>query len=491
MQLSDFKDKRITVMGIGLHGGGVGVIKFLAAQGAKVLATDLQKKEELTVSLKALTGLDNIEYVLGEHHLKDFTGADMIIKNPGVPADSKYLAAAKENNVPIDSDIGIFFELCPAPIIGVTGTKGKSTTAALLAYVLSQRYPQVILAGNIRQSVLEKLPEITKDTLVVIELSSWQLADAQNHKKSPYVAVITNIKQDHLNHYGNFQNYIKDKKLIFKFQSEKDYVFLNYDDHLLKNVSHEITSRIYFYSTNGDALIHAELPAINQKARMGSYIKNKKIYYGAAQELIADVKDVKLIGRHNLSNVLAAISVADLYNVPPEIIKTALRNFKSLPGRLQFIDKINDVKYINDTTGTAPDAAIAAIETINEEFPGKDKKKHIILIAGGADKNLDFAELGKTISDHAKAVVLFEGTASLKLAKEIDSETELKQAKNMQKAVELAKGLAEPGDVVLLSPGCASFGLFQHEFDRGRQFNEAVMKLKKQEEVKINARKVP
>ena len=476
-------------MGVGLHGGGVGVIKFLAAQGAKVLATDLRSSEELKESLEALAGLANVEYVLGEHRLEDFTNADMIIKNPGVPEDSKYLAAAKAKNIPIESDIGIFLELCPAPIIGVTGTKGKSTTAALLAHILSAHYPQVILAGNIRQSVLEKLPEITKDTLVVIELSSWQLADAKNHKKSPYVAVITNIKQDHLNRYDNFQDYIKDKKLIFKFQNEKDYVFLNYDDQLLKDVSHEITSRIYFYSVDGDALIHAELPAINQKARMSAYIKNKKIYYGAAQELIASVKDIKLVGLHNLSNVLAAVSVADLYNVPPEIIKTALRNFKGLEGRLQFIDKINGIKYINDTTGTAPDAAIAAIETINENFSRKDKKKHIILIAGGADKNLDFVEFGKIISNHAKAVVLLEGTASLKIAKEIDSAIEIKQAEHMKKAVELAGGLAEPEDVVLLSPGCASFGLFQHEFERGKKFNEAVADVRKQKEIKISVKK--
>ncbi len=465
-------------MGIGLHGGGVGVIKFLATQGAKILATDLRQKEELLSSLEALAGLDNVEYVLGEHRLEDFTNADMVIKNPGVASDSKYLAATREKDIPIESDIGIFLELCPAPIIGVTGTKGKSTTAALLAHVLASHYPQVILAGNIRQSVLAKLPEITKDTIVVLELSSWQLADTKAHKKSPYVAIITNIKQDHLNRYASFQDYIDDKKLIFKFQKEKDYLFLNYDDEILRDFSKEATSRIYFYSIDGDRLLHAELPALNQKARMGAYIKSKKIYYGAAQELIANTKDIKLIGRHNLGNALAAVSVADLYNVPREKIKIALRSYKGLEGRLQFISKINEVKYFNDTTATAPDAAIAALETINEEFPRKDKQRHIILIAGGADKNLDFTELGKAISSHAKAVILFKGTATQKLIKEIDPEIKTEKADSMEKAVALADELAEPGDVVLLAPGCASFGLFQHEFDRGRQFNEAVASLK-------------
>lgn len=488
MDLTDFKNKKITVMGVGLHGGGVGVIKFLAGQGARILATDLRQKEELRESLEALAGLENIEYVLGEHRLEDFTSADMVIKNPGVPADSKYLAAARENNVPVESDIGIFLELCPAPIIGVSGTKGKSTTAALLAHVLTGHYPQVILAGNIRQSVLEKLPEITKDTIVVLELSSWQLADAQNHKKSPYVAILTNIMQDHLNRYASFQDYIEDKKLIFKFQKEKDYLFLNYDDLILRDLAKDVTSRIYFYSAQGSELLHAELPALNQKARLGAYVKGKNICYGAAQELIASVKDIKLIGRHNLNNILAAVSVADLYNVPPEKIKTALSSFRGLEGRLQFTDKINGVRYINDTTATAPDAAIAAIETIQQEYPRKDEKKHLVLIAGGADKNLNFQELGQTISDRAKAVILLTGSATQKLAKEIDSSVKTAEASSMTEAVGLAASLAEKGDTVLLAPGCASFGLFRHEFDRGRQFNEAVANIRKQKEVRISVK---
>ncbi|MDD2753644.1 MAG: UDP-N-acetylmuramoyl-L-alanine--D-glutamate ligase [Candidatus Portnoybacteria bacterium] len=481
MELKDFKDKKITVMGIGLHGGGVGVIKFLAEQGAKILATDLRKKEDLTGSLEALSGINNIEYVLGEHRLEDFTNTDLVIKNPGVPDDSKYLAAAREKEIPIESDIGIFLELCPAPIIAVTGTKGKSTTAALLAHILEQHYPQVILAGNIRRSVLEKLPEITKDTIVVLELSSWQLADAKNHKKSPYVAVVTNLMQDHLNRYASFQDYIEDKKLIFKFQKEKDYLFLNYGDEISRELSKQATSRIYFYSTDGDKLLHAELPFLNQKARTGAYIKKKTIYYGAAQELIAPAKDVKIIGKHNLANALAAVSVADLYNVPREKTKEALRTFRGLEGRLQFIDKIADVKYINDTTATAPDAAIAALETIAKEYPRKDKQKHIVLIAGGADKNLDFTKFGQEISNHAKAVILLEGTATQKLAKEIGPDIKINGVNSMAEAVTLASQLAQPQDVVLLAPGCASFGLFQHEFDRGKQFDEAVKKLAEHE----------
>jgi len=481
MELGDFKNKKVTVMGVGLHGGGIGVIKFLAAQGAKILATDLKRKEDLKSSLEILKDLP-IEYVLGKHRLEDFTNADMVIKNPGVPEDSKFLKAAKEKNVAIESDIGIFFELCPAPIIAVTGTKGKSTTASLLTHILSQHYPQVILAGNIRSSVLEKLPEITKDTLVVLELSSWQLADAKSHKKSPYVAIITNLLQDHLNRYDSFLDYVEDKKLIFKFQKEKDYLFLNYSDPLLRDTSKGVNSRIYFYSIDGDALLKEELPKFNQKARLGAYAIGKKIFYGATQSEICDVEDIKLIGRHNLSNALAAISVADLYNIPAEKIKTALRSFKGIEGRLQLVGEKEGIKYINDTTATAPDAAIAAINSIDDFYSTKKEaeaeNKKIILIAGGADKKLDFDEFAKVIVEKCKTIILLKGTATEKIEKAINERLPVKIVNSMEKAVSLATKEAIKGDIVLLSPGCASFGLFEHEFDRGDQFNKAVASLK-------------
>ena len=478
-------------MGIGLHGGGVGVIKFLVEQGAKVLATDLRSKTELADSLKQLKDLSaspnqgkHIEYVLGRHRLEDFTDTELVIKNPGVPDNSEFLAAARAKGIPIESDIGIFLELCPAPIIGVSGTKGKSTTATLIANIFSQHFPQVILAGNIRQSALTKLSEITKDTIVVLELSSWQLADAKEHKKSPYVAIITNILEDHLNRYNTFQDYVEDKKLIHKFQKDKDYLFLNFADQLSRELSKEVKSRIYFYSTDGSTLLKEELPKINQKARLGAYAKSQKIYYGAAQEEICDVKDVKLIGQHNLANVLAAVSVADLYNVPREKIKKALREFKGLAGRLQLIAEKDGVKFINDTTATAPDAAIAAIHAVSAHyFPdrvkkGQTKEKHLVLIAGGADKDLDFTKLGETIADHIKAVVLLEGTATPKLTQAITKPEIIKgTTDNMIKAVKLARSSASDGDIILLSPGCASFGLFKHEFDRGQKFNEAINSL--------------
>jgi len=296
--------------------------------------------------------------------------------------------------------------------------------------------------------------------------------------------VMTNILEDHLNRYSSFESYVEDKTLIFKFQKDKDYLFLNYTDPRLKEMAKEATSRIYFYSTDGEALLKEELPSLNQKARLGDYVKGNKIYYGAAQDEICYVKDVKLVGRHNLANVLAAVSVADLYNIPREKIKEAIKEFAGIEGRLQLIRAVNGVKYVNDTTATTPAAAIAAIEGVWEHYfenkkmtRGAEDNRHIILIAGGSDKNLDFKELGHQIAQKVKRVILLEGQGTIKLEEAIAGRVPVKTVANMQQAVDAASKIAQNGDVVLLSPGCASFGLFEHEFDRGNKFNEAVAKI--------------
>lgn len=485
MTIEDFKDKRITVMGVGLHGGGVGVIKFLAQHGAKVLATDLRTKDELKESLELLKDLP-VDFVLGKHRLEDFTKVDMVIKNPGVPENSKFLVAAKKHKVPVESDIGIFFELCPAPIIGVTGTKGKSTTATLIAHLLKQKYPQVILAGNIRSSVLENLPKISKDSVVVLELSSWQLADAKNHKKSPHISVITNIFPDHLNRYSSFEDYVEDKKLVFKFQDEKDFLFLNYNEKNLRELANEAKSRVYFYSPQGDdLLLMKDWPSLNQEPRLGAYQKRKKIYFGMNQEEVCELKEIKLLGRHAINNILAAVSVAKLFDLENSDIRLALADFKGLAGRLELIAEKRGVKFFNDTTATAPEAAMAALEALGDRWP--DLKKRLILIAGGADKDLEFSNFAKKIVDSCLGVILLEGTATPKLEKEITKAMEAAPENNfalfektddLEKGVKKAVSLAKRGSIILLSPGCASFGLFKHEFDRGEKFNEAVGNLK-------------
>lgn len=408
-------------MGLGLHGGGIGTTKFFVEQGAKVLVTDLKSKKELKESLERLKGLP-IRYILNQHREEDFINTDLVIKNPAVPINSKYLAIAKENKVPIETDVGIFFELCPRPIIGVTGTKGKSTTVSLITHFLREQYQNVILAGNIGESVLEKLNKIKKDSLVILELSSWQLAGLKQHRKSPHLAVITNIMPDHLDRYKSMTEYIEDKKLIFKFQQPDDYLILNQDDSIVRNFAKETKSKVYFF-------------------------KGKTPFE---------------------SNVSAAQAVAKLYKIPFQLIKKSLKEFKGLPGRLELVAEIDGIKYINDTYATNPAATLAALNNLPS---GK-----IILIAGGADKNLDFNSLAQTIIKKVKAVILLEGTATDKLEKLIKSR--VSRCDNMSKAVKLAREQAQKGDIILLSPASASFGLFRQAGERGEYFNKAVALLK-------------
>lgn len=427
-------------MGLGLHSGGVGVAKFFARQGAKVLITDLKTKKELKKSIDKLKGY-KIKYVLGKHRAGDFKNTDLIIKNPAIPKDSKYLKIAKKNEIPIETDVGLFFELCPSKkIIGVTGTKGKSTTATLIAKLLKTRY-KVVLAGNIRTSVLEELPRVTKDAIVVLELSSWQLEGLKTHKKSPHIAIITNIMPDHLNRHKGMKDYIAAKRLIFRFQGPEDFLILNNDDKTIQGFAKKAKAKIIFYS--------------------------KK----------QAIKDSKLIGEHNLSNVAAAIAVAKLFKISSTCIKETLNNFKGIEGRLEFIKEIGGIKYYNDTTATIPEATIAALRS----FP----LHKIILIAGGTDKNLNFKNLAEEILKGVKSLILLPGTATEKLLKEI----EIKEAaglrlvsrrltKSMRIGVKMAHKQAQRGNIVLLSPGCTSFGLFQHEFDRGEQFKKWLKKLK-------------
>lgn len=437
--IKDFKNKKVTVMGLGLHGGGIGVAKFFVQQGAKVLVTDPKTKKELKDSIDELKGY-KINYVLGKHRVRDFKNADLIIKNPAVPKDSKYLKIARKNKVPIETDIGLFFELCPSKkIIGITGTKGKSTAATLIAELLKTKY-KVVLAGNIRASVLEKLPKVTKDTIVVLELSSWQLEDLKEHKtclptsrKTPHIAVITNIMPDHLNRHKGMQNYIEAKKLIFKFQKPKNFLILNRDDKIVREFGKEAKAKTIFYS------------------------KKRAVKYS---------KYIKLAGEHNLNNISAAITVAKIFKILDSTIKKTLKNFKGIEGRLEFVKEIKGVKYYNDTTATTPEATIAALKS----FPtGK-----IILIAGGTDKNLNFKELARVILKKVKVLILLPGTATKKLLKEIKIQNTIIKVNNMKSAVQKASKGAKKGDIILLSPGCASFGLFQHEFDRGEQFQRSL-----------------
>lgn len=449
-------------MGLGLHGGGVGAAKFFAREKAKVLVTDLKDGKYLASSLKKLKNLP-IKYVLGRHRPGDFKDAYLIIKGPGVPDSSPYLKTARRAGVPIDTDIGIFFELIPeCPIIGITGSKGKSTTAWLAARMLARKYKnRVWLAGNIRTSVFEILPKIKKDDIVVLELSSFELEGLAPRRQSPKIALITNILRDHQDRYPNLKSYVKAKKLIFKFQKPGDWLFLNRDDKFSEPMAGEAASRVVFFGQND---------------------LRKKKFRGLAPA-------IKKFPEHLQQNFIAAANIAFLFKIPKNSISDAIKNFKGLEGRGEEIacsaGRRAGVRFINDTCATMPDAAMAALKS----FAPPAKVGKVILICGGADKNLDFRRFVRILPEYVKNLVLLPGSATEKIKKELiklygatrisNGKTRknfmnIFEADNMKQAVQRTVKLAQKGDIVLLSPAAASFGLFKNEFDRGKQFKKAV-----------------
>jgi len=394
-------------MGLGLHGGGVGAAKFFVSQGADVLVTDLKTKSQLKESVDRLKGLP-IKFVLGKHRERDFSSADLIVKNPAVSSDSKYL---KINNQAVKTDIQIFFDLFEGKIIGITGTKGKSTAATLICKVLKTKFSNIFLAGNIGISPLGIISKTNKKSWVVLELSSFELEDL---KKSPHVAVVTTLFEDHLNRYKSFKEYINSKKSIFKYQKKDDILFLNKDNKYTKFFAKQAKSKVVFFPDGKSALAVAKFFKISQK----------------------------------------------------DIEKTT-SSFKGISHRQEYVGAKKGVRYINDTAATTPESVILAMERF----------KNIVLIAGGEDKNLNYGKLAKRIKEKVKHLILLPGTASDKLEKELGSFKNLSKINSMERAVKKSCSLAKKGDVILLSPGAASFNLFKNEFDRGKQFRAAFEKL--------------
>ena len=475
-------------MGLGVHGGGLGVARFLVAQGAHVTVTDLRSRDLLQPSLDALAGLP-IRYVLGEHRDEDFRTADLVVRNPGVPRESRYLRIARAAGAAIEMEMTLFFRLCPGPILGITGTKGKTTTTLLTGAMLRQVSPDTVVAGNLRVSALEALPRITASTPVVLELSSWQLEGLGEAHLSPHYAAITNLAPDHLDRYGSMDAYAEAKRQIYQWQNAGDVVILNYADPL---------SRRYFvpppgapgsrrvYVCNGPAgADRASWPPDAQAVvvRCGDAICWHTVAgargmdeEGSAGHVLFEVADLQRPGAHNLSNAMVAAALARSFGVEPAAIRAAVRSFAGVEHRLELVRELDGVRYINDTAATAPEATIAALRSFAAP---------IVLIAGGADKALPFDELALLVVERVKALVLLAGTATPRLQAALRNAsvasgrplTVVGPFDDFARAIAAARALAAAGDVVLLSPGCASFGMFRNEFHRGEEFRRIVTHL--------------
>ena len=442
---SHFKGKKITIMGLGVLGRGIKVTQFLAEYGAEVTVTDLKEEKDLAVSLQALKKY-NIRYVLGRHDLKDFEDVDMVVKAAGVPLDSPYIQNARKHNIPVVMDASLFARIIQKvepriTIIGVTGTRGKSMTIALIYHILKQSRkkdgPNVYLGGNMRMcATLPLLRKVQAGDIVVLELDSWQCQGFGDERISPHISVFTNLMPDHMNYYkGSMSKYLKDKSNIFKFQTKDDYLVTN------KNTLSLIPKNYH-----GKILI--------------------------AKATIPTKGPLHFFGEHNIQNASYAYTVAKQCGITTPAIDKALKSFPCLEGRLEYVKKIKGVSIINDNNATTPEATIAGIKAIKSS-----KKGDLTLIAGGSDKGLNLADLTLNIKKYCSRVILLPGKGTDRL-KPLLGSLAYTEAPTLKIALQEALKNTHPGEFLLFSPGFASFGLFKNEYDRNDQFIKIIKKWK-------------
>ncbi len=452
--------KKVVVMGLGVHGGGLGVARYCAEQGAQVIVTDLRTADVLRDSIAALADLP-ITYVLGEHREKDFENCDILVQNPAVPASSPYVRLARKAGAAIEMEMTLFFRLCPAPIIAVTGSKGKTTTATLTAHLLKSWRTDTILAGNMRISALAQLPLIGLQTLVVLELSSFVLEGLGAAGLSPAVAAITNIHPDHLDRYGTMEVYIAAKAEIGRHQQPTDTLILNALDTNLTALAPAMQGQLVWTSS---AELSDPIPGSVWWAGDVLWVS-----LATGTVAVAHATDILLGGVHNRANIATAVALALQAGMPHTRIAAALRTFTGVEHRQEIVATLDGHTFVNDTAATMPDAAIAALTSLPQP---------IIWIAGGADKKLSFESLATIAATQVSHIILLQGTATALLREALErhgaADRIVGTYDSFEDGIRAAHSLALRPATIALSPGCASFGMFRNEFHRGEEFRRIV-----------------
>jgi UDP-N-acetylmuramoylalanine--D-glutamate ligase len=481
--IHNFQDAVVTVMGLGRYkqGSGLGAAKWLVRHGAQTVITDLKDASELHESVTLLMdwyrryrelypdrSIYQPVFVLGEHRKDDFLNVDCVVQNPGVPSESEFIIAAKEQNVPIESDVSLFFRFYSHPIVAVTGTKGKTITTLLLGEMMRRNDAKAVTAGNIKVSPLEHLDALIEEPSpvpVVLELSSWMLESLPRAftelKRGPDISVLTNVYPDHLDRYSSFEAYVASKRIIFEYQTPSQYTLLNWDHELVRAMEPQVKGKLFWFSKT-------------YQEHDGCYMKDGNVVFrrDGVDSIVVPVNDVALKGDHNVENILSATCAAMLSGVTLLDIADVLRQFEGVSDRQEIVREVDEITYVNDTAANAPDAVIAALRRFHGEKPAD-----IVLIAGGVNKKLAFESLAEEITKTCKAVVLLPGDASDELARSLGTRVPVSRTENMKDAVLVAHSLAVRGDTVLLSPGASSANIFRNEFERGEQFREEVRNL--------------
>ncbi|HYI15210.1 MAG TPA: UDP-N-acetylmuramoyl-L-alanine--D-glutamate ligase [Thermomicrobiales bacterium] len=487
---TDLRGKCVLLMGLGNRQGGLGVARYLVEAGAEVRVTDLRDEVALAATLADLSGLP-ITYTLGRHLEEDFRWAEVVVRNPAVPRESPWLALARDLGKRIEMEMTLFFRACPAPILGVTGTKGKTTTSTLLGQMLRERWPDAVLAGNMAVSALGQLASMRPDTPVALELSSFQLEALDEQHLSPHVAVITNISPDHLDRYESFDDYAWVKGAVARHQTAADWLVVPDGDQIVDRVVGPSNAHKVTFGAPPVILSRSEGP-LRANDTSGEVSGGPSLRLRTTGELriaagrftgiwndvpidLGPTDALRLPGDHSRLNALAAAAAALAIGVTPEEIARAIAGFTGVPHRMEHVATIGGVDYINDTAATAPAAAVAALRA----FEGRE----IVAIAGGFDKKLPIEPLVDALVLHAQRVVLLDGTLTPTLHDQLANRGHTSIAGpfgSMDEAVRQAATIAQPGSIVLLSPGTASFGMFRDEFHRGEAFRAAVAELQRE-----------
>ncbi len=446
---SYIKGKHISVIGIGISNRPL--IEMLVSCGAFVSAHDKKTEEQLGDAAKQLKDM-GVKLVLGEQYMDGIDG-EIVFKTPGMRFDHPALLAAKERGAIVTSEMEVFFELCPAKIIAVTGSDGKTTTTTLISEMLKASGKTVHLGGNIGTPLLTKTEDIKEDDFVVVELSSFQL---HTMKRSPHIAVMTNLSPNHLDVHKDYAEYIDAKQNIMRYQSETDIFVSNSACPETKKIGEEAVGEWRCFSSKGDALVHLE---------------DNVIMYG--EEAVLSVSDIKIPGNHNVENYMAAIGAVKDF-VSKEVILEVAKSFGGVPHRIELVRTIDGVRYYNSSIDSSPNRTINTLQVFSEP---------VVLIAGGKDKGIPYDAIGEPITEHAKALILVGATSQV-IYNAVKAAME-KTGKHLPvyfetdypAAVERAKSCALPGDVVLLSNASTSFDMFPNFEARGNLFKELVNNL--------------
>jgi len=454
----EFRGRRVTIIGLGKGRTTAGLARFLVGKGANVTIADPKPREELVDGIARLGDIaEKVKLILGPS--TDETALaepDFVFVIPGIRPRSPTILRALNRGVPVLTEMALFFRLCRAPIVGITGTKGKTTTTTIVERVLSRGSRRVVVGGNIGTAVIQEVENIRPEDIVVLELSSFQL-ETLGH--SPHVAVVTNVLEDHIDHHGTRDAYIAAKKNIVAWQGPRDIAVLNLDDPATVALHTGAASEVRGFSLS---LLPKRGAQLDQNGDL-------VLIAGERRTVLCKATDLRVPGRHNISNALAAAIVGDVFDIPAEEIGRVLREFEGVPRRLETVAEKDGVLWVNDSAATTPAATMSALAAYD---------RPAIAILGGVSKGADFGELARVLVGRAHGAVLI-GRAADEIAAAIatadrNGAVEVRRARTLEDAVAEAREMARPGDVVLLSPANASFDMFSSADERGEKFASIV-----------------